>query len=109
MDGMLAIGGGGGVVTVGNEVSGGGDDGVRVGTGVGASVGTGVTATGVIGTGVGVPMRVTIDFSEAPFFFWTRYHPAPPTITKAAIVAAIRIDLRLDGGIGGVRIDGFSG
>jgi len=93
MDGMLAIGGGGGVVTAGNEVSRGGDDGVRVGTGVGAGVGTGVTATGVIGTGVGVPMRVTIDFSGGPFFFWTRYHPAPPTITKAAIVAAMRIDL----------------
>ena len=97
MDGMLAIGGGRGVVTVGNEASGGGDDGVRVGTGVGASVGTGVTATGVIGTGVGVPMGVTTDFSGGPFFFWTRYNPAPPTITKAAIVAAMRIDFWPEG------------
>ena len=97
MGGMLAIGGGGGVVTVGNEVGGGGGDDVRVGTEVGASVGTGATTTGVIGTGVGVPMGITTDFSGGPFFFWTRYHPAPPTITKAAIVAAMRIDLWPEG------------
>src|SRR5262245_14562785 len=105
---MLAIGGGGGVVTVGNEVAGGGDEGGRVGTGVGASIGKGVTPTGIIGAGVGVPMGVTTDFSAGPFFFWTRYHPAPPTITKAAIVAAMRIDLWPEGRIGGVGIDGFS-
>ncbi len=69
----------------------------------------GVTATGVIGTGVGVPIGVTAGVSGGLFFFWTRYHPAPPTITKAAIVIAMRIDLRLDGRIGGFEIDGFSG
>ena len=77
-------------------------------TGTGVVVTVGVTA-GVIGTGVDVSIGVTAGFSVARSFFWTRYNPAPPTITKAAIVAAIRIDLRLDGGIGGVRIDGFSG
>ena len=77
---------------------------VRVGTGVG----TGVNTAGVIGTGVEVPVGVTARFSAGPFFFWTRYHPAPPTITKAAIVIAMRIDLGLDGRIGGFGIDGFS-
>src|SRR5207237_5571900 len=44
-----------------------------------------------------------------PFFFWPRYHPAPPTITKAAIVIAMTIDVGLDGRIGGFGIDGFAG
>ena len=78
---------------------------IGVTAGVEASVGTGVTAAVVIGTGVGV----TAGFSGGPFSFWTRYHPAPPTITKAVIARAIRIDLRRDGRIGGSGIDGFSG
>ena len=78
---------------------------IGVTAGVGTSVGTGVTAAGVIGTGVGV----RAGFSGGPFFFWTRYHPAPPTITKAAIVIAMRSDLREDGRIGGVGIGGLSG
>src|SRR5215831_20758398 len=73
------------------------------------AVGTGVTSTGVIGSGVEVPIAVTAHFSGGVFFFWPRYHPAPPTITKAAIVIAMRIDLGLDGRIGGFGIDGFSG
>jgi len=67
---MLALGVG--VVRVANGVDGGGDCGVRVGT----AVGTGVTAAGVIGTGVEVPIGVTVGFSGGPFFFCTRYHPA---------------------------------
>jgi len=82
---------------------------VKVGAWVGTSVGTAVTAAGVIGTGVEVPSGVMAGFSGGPFFFWMRYHPAAARITKAAIVAAIRIDLRLHGGIGGVGIDGLSG
>ena len=97
---MLATGGGG-VVRVGNGV---GDGGVRVGT----AVGTGVTAADVIGTGVEVPIGVTTGFSGGLFFFWTRYHPVPPTITTAAIVLAMRIELREDGRIAGFGIDGFS-
>ena len=101
---MLALGGG--VGRVANGVDGGGDSGVRVG----AAVGTGVTAAGVIGTGVEVPIGVTAGFSGWPFFFWPRYHPVPPTITKPTIATAMRIDLRQDeGGIGAVAIDGFSG
>src|SRR5262249_21627597 len=88
---MLALGGG--VVRVGRGFEEGGVGGVRGGAGVGA----GVTAAAVIGTGVEVPSGVMAGFSGGPFFFWMRYHPAPPTITKAAIVAAIRIDLRPDG------------
>src|SRR5215472_9225502 len=78
---------------------------VKVGTGVGE----GVTAAAVIGTGVEGPIGVTVDFSRGPFFFCTRYHPAPATITKAAIMIATRIALRGDGGIAGLEIDGFSG
>src|SRR5437016_3579940 len=78
---------------------------VRVGTGVR----TGVNTAGVIGTGVEVPVGVTAGFSGGPFFFWPRYHPAPPTITKAAIVIAMTIDVGLDGRIGGFGIDGFAG
>ena len=79
--------------------------GVGVTAGVGTSVGTGVTAAGVIGTGVGL----RAGFSGGPFFFWTRYHPAPPTITKIAIATGIRIDLREDGGrVSGVGIGGLS-
>ena len=91
------IDGGGGVVRVGNGVDGGGDCGVRVGTGVGTSSGTGVTAAGVIGTGVEVSVGIAIGFSGRPFLFWPKYHPAPPTITRAAIMIAMRIALRLDG------------
>ena len=58
---MLAIGGS--VVRVANGVDGGGDCGVRVGT----AVGTGVTAAGAIGTGVEVPIGVTVGFSGGPF------------------------------------------
>src|SRR5438093_12215342 len=81
---MLAIGA---VVRVGNEVGGGGDCGVGVGTGVG----TGVTAAGVIGTGGDVSIGVMTGCSGAPFFFWPRYHPAPPTSTRAAIMIPMRI------------------
>ena len=85
---MLAIGGG--VVRVGNEVGGGGDCGVGVGTGVG----TGVTAAGISGTGVEISIGVVGGFSGGPFIFWPKYHPAPPTSTRAAIMIAMRIDLR---------------
>ena len=103
---MLAPSGAGVVVVrVGNGVGAGGDGVVRIGTGVGTSV----TAAGVIGIGVEVSIGVMAGFSGSPFFFWTRYHPAPPTITKAVIARAIRIDLRRDGRIGGSGIDGFSG
>jgi len=105
---LAAIGGGVVVVRAGNGVGAGGDVVVRIGTEVAATVGTGVTAAGVIGTGVELPIGVMPGFS-GPVFFWTRYHPAPPTITKAVIARAIRIDLRRDGRIGGSGIDGFSG
>ena len=103
---MLAPSGGGVVVVrVGNGVGAGGDGVVRIGTGVG----NGVTAAGVIGTGVELPIGVMAAFSGGPFFFWTRYHPAPPTITKAVIAIAMTIGLHRDGRIGGCGIDGFSG
>ena len=82
---------------MGNGVDGGGDCGVRVETGVGTSAGTGVTAAGVIGTGVEVSVGIATGFSGRPFLFWPKYHPAPPTITRAAIMIAMRIALRLDG------------
>jgi hypothetical protein len=93
------------VVRVGSGVGAGGDGVVRIGT----SVGTGVTAAGVIGRGVEPPIGVMAAFSGDPFFFWTRYHPVAPTINKATIAIATRIDLRPDGRIGGCGIDGFSG
>jgi len=64
---------------------------------VGAGVGAGVTAAGVIETGVDVSIGVRAGFSGAPFFFWPRYHPAPPTSTRAAIMIPMRIALRPDG------------
>ena len=99
---------GGCVVRGGKGGDGGGDCGVRVGTAVGTSVGTGVTAVGVIGTGVEVSVGIATGFSGGSFF-WPRYHPAPPTITKAPIMIAIRINLRPGGGTGGFAIDGLSG
>src|SRR5215469_16737811 len=72
------------------------------------AVGTGFTPPGVIGTGVEIPFGVPAHFSGGVFFFWPRYHPPPPTITKATIVIAMRIDLGTDGRIGGCGIDGFS-
>jgi len=105
---LITLALGGAVVRVGIEVEGDGDCGVRVGTGVGTIV-TGVSAVGVIGTGVEVSVGVTTSFSGVPFFFWPRYHPAPPTITKAATMIALRIALRPDGRTGGVGIDGLSG
>ena len=74
-----------------------------------AEIGEVQTAASAIGTGVEVPIGGPAGFSGGPFFFWPRYHPAPPTITKDAIVIAMRIYLRPGGRTGGVGIDGFSG
>jgi hypothetical protein len=86
-----------GVVRVGTGVDAGGDGVVRVGTGVGTTVETGVTAAGVIATGIEGTVEVPTGVTRE----WPRYHPAAATAIKIAIARGMRIDFREDGERGG--------